>query len=307
MQLPVPEIYIQIKTNPEGESKYIVVDGQQRITAILEFIGSEQREPFELRYLDPNSRWRGYTFEDLTDEQKSNFYGHSMAVRDLQEANDDSIEDLFRRLNRYLTPLNAQELRNATYSGPFVRLSESIAEDPFWSENRLVSPPAIRRMRDIEFISDLLIGVLHGPQSSSAKTVDDYYATYEDFSREFPGQRDCKRRFERSLELLQEMFVDIRTTRWSNRTDFYTLFVAMAHQLREHIFPLENLKDLECALNAFEVDIRGYQETGVRNPNEHVVAYVEAMRRGSSDRFRRGVRHQVMLEIMSPHSEPRRR
>ncbi len=33
---PVPELYIQVKTDSEGNSEYIIVDGQQRIRSILE-------------------------------------------------------------------------------------------------------------------------------------------------------------------------------------------------------------------------------------------------------------------------------
>ena len=300
LQLPVPEIYVQVTTQPVGTSEYIVVDGQQRISAILEFVGSGNREPFELRYLDPNSRWLGYTFSDLTDEQKTMFYGHSMAVRYLQDAQREDIEDLFRRLNRYLTPLNAQELRNATYKGPLLRLSEAIAEDSFWSENRLATPDAIRRMRDIEFVSDLLIGVLHGPQSGNTKTLDDYYAMYEDHEREFPGQRDCRRRFSLALELIQTILPDIRSTRWANRTDFYSLFVATAHLLRDYMLPGDGIEQIRGVFDDFAGGIVRYQADEDAVVPEAVSDYVEAMRRGSSDRHRRGVRHQALLKVMSP-------
>jgi len=44
-ELPVPEIYMQVKTtaleNAKAKSEYIIVDGQQRIRAILEFINGE--------------------------------------------------------------------------------------------------------------------------------------------------------------------------------------------------------------------------------------------------------------------------
>ena len=223
LQLPIPELYMQIKTEADGRSEYVVVDGQQRITAILEFIGVNEREPFELQYLDDDSQWSGYVFGDLSDGQKAELFGHSMAVRYLHDAADADVEDLFRRLNKYVTTLNAQELRNATYRGPFFRLSERLAQDSYWSENRLATPEAIRRMRDIEFVSDLLIGVLHGPQSGNRKTLDDYYAIYEDYEPEFRGQRSCRRRFLSTLELIQQMLPDIRTTRWSNKTDFYSL------------------------------------------------------------------------------------
>lgn len=305
LEFPVPEIYMRITTEADGRSEYIIVDGQQRISAILDFIGVGVRTPLELRYLDDNSPWLGYTFSDLTDEQKRTFYGHDMAVRYLQNASDDNIEDLFRRLNKYLTPLNPQELRNATYKGPFLRLSESISEETFWAENRLATPDAIRRMRDIEFVSDLLIGVLHGPQGGSPRILDDYYAMYEDYDREFPTQRECRRRFYLALELIQEILPDLPNTRWANKTDFYSLFVAVAHLLKEGTLQNNGLDSLRRDLDNFAKDISKYQQNERARVPDEVVRYVGAMRRGSSDRTRRGVRHQALLAVISPYFENR--
>ena len=296
---------MQIITEPDGRSEYVVVDGQQRVTAILDFVGALQREPFELRYLDDTSPWSGYTFNDLTPEQRTAFYGHSMAVRYLQEATFEEITDLFRRLNKYLTPLNAQEIRNATYKGPFLRLSEILAEESFWSENRIATPENIRRMRDIEFVSDLLIGVLHGPQSGNTKTIDDYYAINEDHEREFPGQRDCRRRFGQSLELIQELLPNIRNTRWSNRTDFYSLFVATAHLMRKQVLPYEGREAVRKCLEGFAADIAIFQDDEDAEVSVEVSSYVGAMRRGSSDRYRRGVRHQALLQTLGGFFEER--
>src|ERR1043166_3382087 len=43
MDLPVPEIYVQQSTTTDGEGKvtYAIVDGQQRIRAVLQFLGAE--------------------------------------------------------------------------------------------------------------------------------------------------------------------------------------------------------------------------------------------------------------------------
>lgn len=300
LELPIPEIYVHIQTEPTGKSEYIVVDGQQRINAILEFVGAGGRRPFELSQLDSNSPWIGYTFNDLSDDQKRRFYGHPMAVRNLQEASQTDVEDLFIRLNKYVTALNSQELRNATYKGPFVHLSEQLAEDAFWSGNRLASPDAIRRMRDIEFVSDLLIGVLHGPQSGSPKTLDDYYANLEDYEDEFPQQLDCKQRFLRTKDVIQEIFPDLRTTRWSNRSDFYSLFVATAHLLRKGFLPGENIIEARRVLDGFADAVATYQEDEDSPVDTHVEHYVEALRRGSTDATRRGQRHRALLDILSP-------
>ena len=307
LQLPVPEIYMQVKTGSDGRSEFIVVDGQQRITAILDFVGANGREPFELRYLSPDSRWMHYTFSELTDDEKSAFYGHSMSVRYLQDAQDEEIKDLFRRLNKYLTPLNAQELRNATYRGPFLRLAEHFAEDVYWSENGLATPDAIRRMRDIEFVSDLLVGVLDGPQAGNPKKLDEYYTSYEDHEREFPRQRDCRRRFSGTLELMQVLLPDIRSTRWANKTDFYSLFVATAYLLTEHILPGDQYDNLRKALDDLEDEISKYQKSEDAPVRQEVIAYVGAIRRGSSDRHRRGVRHQALLKVIGQFYRKRTR
>src|SRR5579864_6539815 len=47
--LPIPEIYIQQTTSAEGDTEYAIVDGQQRIRAVLQFIGSET-DPEEAIY-----------------------------------------------------------------------------------------------------------------------------------------------------------------------------------------------------------------------------------------------------------------
>ena len=300
MGLPIPEIYMQIKTDASGKSEYIVVDGQQRISAILDFVGVGTREPFELSNLDHNSIWSGCMFDSLTDEQKGRFYGHTMAVRLLQDATYAEIEDLFRRLNRNVIPLNFQELRNATYRGPLLSLSQKLADDPFWSESRLASPEAIRRMRDIEFVSDLLIGVMHGPRSGSPKTLDDYYAAFEDYEPELPGELETKLRFSRALELIREIFPKLKSTRWANRSDFYSLFVAMAHLLRDQVLFSDGIAEAHNVLTGFEAKVKAYQDEEEVLAEGEVEDYVDAIRRGSTDQHRRGVRHQVLISIMSP-------
>lgn len=41
LDLPVPEIYILNRITSAGESTYVVVDGQQRLRTILEFVTEE--------------------------------------------------------------------------------------------------------------------------------------------------------------------------------------------------------------------------------------------------------------------------
>ncbi len=298
-QFPIPEIYIRTITRPDGTSTYSVVDGQQRITAILEFLGVGTRAALEIGRLDFVSPWDGYTFDRLSDEEKSRFYGHSLAVRYLTDVTTEEIEDLFRRLNKYVTPLSPQELRNATFTGPFIKLAESLADDPYWAENRIVEPTAIRRMRDIEFVSDLLIGVMHGPQSGNALTLDEFYRQYEEYDSEFPRQTQTRRVFNRVLDLLQLIFPDIKDTRWRNRTDFYTLFVVLSGHMRTPR-PVQDPSGLRDALDDLSNAIDLKRENEDADVPLHVIDYIRATERGSSDRSRRVTRHQALDAILAP-------
>lgn len=311
--LPVPEIYIQQSTDAAGSSTYAIVDGQQRIRAVLQFVGSEtdpterEQNKFALDKLKADSAWRNKTFRELSDDEKRRFFGYKFAVRNLNTDSDDAVRDMFERLNKYLTPLKPQELRNATYSGPFIKLAEKLADDEYWAENRIVTPAAIRRMTDVEFMSELLIGVMHGPQGGSPKIIDEYYKQYEDYEDQFPYQQRTERLFHATLETIQKILPEIKETRWGNKTDFYTLFIALAHLLRSHDLAKGKVKDIRRSIDKFarEIDERLADEEAAVSKN--AVDYVRAVEKGANDKKRRADRHAALLGIVSPYFKPKKK
>lgn len=305
LRLPVPEVYIQQSTSPEGKTTNAVVDGQQRIRTILQFIGvdaeEQEQNKFILDKLNEDSKWKNVSFAELQEDEKIQFYGYRFSVRYLNTDSDREVRDMFGRLNRFLTPLSPQELRNAVYTGPFIKLAERLADDEYWAENKIVTAAAIRRMGDIQFISELVIGVLHGPQGGSSKDVDEYYKQYEDYDEDFPNQRKTHRLFNATLATIQEIMPNIKDTRWANKTDFYTLFVAVSHLLAS-ARKLINTKATRAkrALVDFadEVDKRlGDEESEV---GKDAVRYVRAVEKGANDKKRRADRHLALLNIIDP-------
>lgn len=304
--LPIPEIYIHVSINNNGKSDYAVVDGQQRIRAILQFFGADtdgseqQYNNFALEKLDPQSEFHGMTFGDLNATQRKTFFGYRLAVRELSDATDSDVRDVFQRLNRFLTKLTDQELRNAIYSGPFLKLANALAEDEYWAESGIVSPTIIRRMGDIEFVSELLIGTIDGPQGGKVQLIDEYYQRFEDCETEFPSEPAIKKRFSRTLHLIQTLFPDIKETRWRNRTDFYSLFVALAHLLRTQTIQEtdEILSKMQEKLETFAQQV----DRAIENPRatlpSHVSQYAEAHVKGSSEKSRRAARHEALLHVV---------
>jgi hypothetical protein len=306
LELPVPEIYVQQIVSPEGVTNYAIVDGQQRIRTVLQFIGSEtdpqQQEynKFVLDKLPTDSAWKDIAFEDLSDEDRVKFYSYKFAVRYLNTNNDADVRDMFKRLNQFLSPLKPQELRNAMFGGPFVRLAVKYADDQYWAENRIILPAAIRRMNDVEFASELLIGVLHGPQGGAARDIDAYYEQYEDYDDEFPEQRKVVRLFNQTMELVRKILPKIKETRWSNKTDFYTLFVGLASLLRANSIRATSTAEMRKALEKFASDVeRRLADESLRS-SANVVSYVRAVEKGANDKKRRADRQEALFTILTP-------
>jgi hypothetical protein len=228
---PIPEIYMQDIIDEKGDKKYIVVDGQQRITACLDFIYGH----FSIDSKDSPS-FGDLTFDDLTGDQKKLIYGYQFVIRILPAVSDPEIREIFQRLNRNNVALNPQELRQATYWGPFIETMNKLAGKDVWQKLDIFTSNDIKRMLDVEFVSELSIAVLHGVQNKKL-TLDKYYELYE---KEFPEQDRLIEIFDIVLRELVNILPDIGDTRWSKKTDFYTLFVLLAKH--KTIFPLIETK-----------------------------------------------------------------
>ena len=302
--LPVPEIYMQQSTSEGGKTTYAIVDGQQRIRTVLQFIGSEkdpehlEANKFALDKLPVESTWHNATFAKLTPEEKRQFYGYQFCVRNLYTDDEGEVRGMFGRLNKFLAPLKPQELRHALYTGPFVKVVERFADDGYWAENKIVTAAAIRRMSDLEFVSELLIGTIHGPQGGSPAVIDNYYVTYEDYEDEFPGQKTAAKLFLKTFAVIKELFADIQEHRWGNKTDFYTLFVGLAAVLSESTLTTAARKRLVKALNAFERQINERLRNEEAEVSEDAIEYVRAVEKGANDKHRRGTRHAIMVRLI---------
>ncbi len=309
MNIPIPEIYVQVTQADDGTEEYGVVDGQQRLRTILQFIGIEKVEDqdgennnqFTLDKLPDRSKFKALSFADVTGDARKLFYQYEICVRFLYTDSQKEVEDVFKRLNKFTMPLKAQELRNATFHGPFAKLSEQLADNEYWAVNRIITAAAIRRMSDIEMMSDLLIGLLHGPQGGSSKVIDSYYEQYEQYEVEFPGQARVQHQFDQTLEAIKRLFPAIsETSRWGNRADFYSLFVALGHCLKDYDLLKKSEKRLAEELLGFadEVDKRLENPTAKTGPLAR--EYARAIEKGSNDKARRVDRHEALVETITP-------
>lgn len=170
---PIPEIYLWATgTDPNtGETKYSIVDGQQRLRTIGQFIDSKLKlTDAGLEFTNPD--YRNKTFEELSPELRSTLWSYKISIRFVKQTIlRDDIVKMFLRLNRTSNALNPQELRNAEFGGEFLKASETVAELPFWKRWSIFSDGEIRRMTDIQFASTLLIFVRSGFEDETTQSA----------------------------------------------------------------------------------------------------------------------------------------
>ncbi len=160
LNIPVPLIYlsqdvdIDIETGDE-ESRYSVIDGQQRLTAIIKFFNNE----FSLTGLDALTELEGTYYKDLPPFLIRRLEERTIKCLRIDSTVDEQVKyDIFERLNSGSVKLEAQELRNAVSRGPFNDLLKELAEDRNFrillqvDPNNPESSSKVRKMEDVELV-----------------------------------------------------------------------------------------------------------------------------------------------------------
>lgn len=282
---PIPEIYMQDVVKGDGTEQHYVVDGQQRIRACLEYVAGEYTLDAKV-----SPGYGQLAFDDLDTDDRQTIYGYQFLVRLLPDILDEEIRSIFKRLNQNVVALNRQELRHSTFWGEFIKSMESLAEDDFWPESGVLSANDFRRMLDVEFVSELTVGYLHGPQNKK-ESLDKWYGLYE---QEFPDRSRVEHVFRAVTGELAQAFPDMRRTRWRNKSDCYTLFLVMAAHADDLPLSSEGRSELRNRLIAFgeEVDayVRVVRAGGQPKATKRVAQYAGAVQRAATDLANRRTR-----------------
>lgn len=101
--------------NKTGDDTYEVLDGQQRITSIGRYCTSK----FAIRDANGHEQF----FSGLNQEMQNKILDSKLLIYECN-GTEEEIKEWFKTINITGVPLNAQELLNAVYSGPFVTLAK---------------------------------------------------------------------------------------------------------------------------------------------------------------------------------------
>jgi hypothetical protein len=227
---PSPAIFIDWQIKPGESTVYNVVDGKQRLTTLIDFTN----DGFHLGDLFGGEGYDDPYWSDLSEDLQKRLMSYVLTVENISDASESELRDAFDRLNRNVAGLTHQELRHAQFKGDFIKRMEALAENPFWAEHRIFSPANVRRMRDVEFVSELFLLTMHGPIDGASRLLDSYYAEYEE---EIPDEADHVASFDEILTWLDELPLDWTATRWRNMADLYSLWGALRERQADDDLP----------------------------------------------------------------------
>lgn len=127
--LPLPSIFVMVVRTPNSsKTKFEVIDGKQRLSAIKEFANGE----FALSKLEMLPNLTGKRYSDLNDDEREQFENYGLNFNEIESTDPDVKFNMFERLNSGGVKLNEQELRHCVYRGPLMEMVSELAEyEPF--------------------------------------------------------------------------------------------------------------------------------------------------------------------------------
>ncbi|MFD8646431.1 DUF262 domain-containing protein [Streptomyces mirabilis] len=203
---PVPGIFLV----ELSDRRYLVLDGQQRLTTLQAFKHGKYRSArgiskFSLRYV--GDEFKGHTYENLEPTPQrlfDNTFIQATIVVPKGAEGKRGVYSLFERINSGGTNLKPQQIRVALYAGDTVNFVRDLNQDSNW---RALFGPHNRDLKDHELIlrAISLMPTARGVQvfrPPMARFLNDYLDVHQE---QLPPDADgIQRRFTLAVRLLNE-------------------------------------------------------------------------------------------------------
>jgi len=239
---PLPSIFLY-QRNSRGKTVYDVLDGKQRIETLLMFMqqGRFRRGEFDVR-LDVGDGYQWYDWRALAKDSNLRHAFETYKIPTVEVHGDlASIVDLFVRINSTGKPLTSGEKRHARFfDSVFLKAAEKIVARfrKYILREKILTEGQIERMKATELFSELLMSMHQGGIINKKTALDRAIGneaingnTLHRLSRELVA----------TLNTLKRMFPELRTTRFRNSAEFYSL-VMLVWEMRKQGFVLTDRK-----------------------------------------------------------------
>lgn len=280
--LPIPPIFLRqtIDVNTKTTNRQII-DGQQRVRAILDFVVTES---FAIKK-SHNKTYGGRRYSDLDPETQELILEYEILAEVVTEKDESIIYDMFARLNSNNIVLNKQEIRNSKYWGEFkvlvYRLSSRYRD--FFLSTKLLSDKDCARMRDSELINSMLILLLEGVSEETPTSIENIYKKYD---KEFSNCETIETQFHSIMQVVEQIYSYLNGAVgcFGNKNYFFTLYCVIANQMfgisnydlpRVRIFAAENINSHLSQFNRALTQFISDYEANIDDKDNMYGLYVE--------------------------------
>lgn len=229
---PMPKLSLFQRTDVKSRQTIKeIVDGQQRSVTILEFY----EDKLSLSGRATPTTAAGKSYAELDEDLQHRFLNYSLSVDLFVNATSEDILEVFRRINSYTVPLNAEEKRHSSFQGDFKwfiyrqsrRYSKALAAIGTFTERQL------NRMQDAKLLSEFCHAVLHGITTTKER---DLHRLYEEYDKKFPEHQQIEKRIRDVIDYILELG-DIHRGLLMKPYQMYSLMLAVTH-FHSHVEPL---------------------------------------------------------------------
>ncbi len=281
--LPFPEIYIaagDVDTET-GEGKELLVDGQQRMSTLLEYFRGSR----ELQFKDIPA------YADLDEKDKIDFLEYDVVVRDLGKMDTSEIIEIFKRINSTNYSLNAMEIHNSRYDGAFKQFGDEIAGNNFFEKQNIFTSRDIKRMGDTLFCLNLIVTIMSTYFNRDSE-VENYL---EKYNEEFPLKDKVRSELLHVFDVINNFNFEPSIRVWK-KADLFTLIVELHRLIYKKKLEL-NLSEVGQKLKDFYLAVE--EEKVSSGASDHVFDYYNNALQASNDRSNRIKRGEVIFQIIT--------
>ena len=286
---PFPKIYFHEYLDRKTKRvKTEIVDGQQRITTIEDFLNDKFA-------LGKNStRYAGRRFSDLDEDIQDKFLFYTVSTDVIRDAGRSEILQMFRRMNAYTLPLNAAEKRHSEFFGEFKDLVTRILDhSSVLTEWDIFTTRQIVRMADAAFVADLILAFEEGVVSTSDAKLHSLYSKYDN---SYPESDVREKQTRHILDFIATALSEIRGTFMTKPFAMHALCCAAFH----NSFGLPNFEEqtgippigqpLGCLPERATANLIQLAAAHESKDSSRYSEYVESMSAGSNREKQRSAR-----------------
>lgn len=211
--------YVQPKTRKVRKD---IVDGQQRLTTIYDFVEGT------LRLGKESGELKGKRFEDLDDDLQESILAYSVPVITISRSNQNEILEMFRRMNAFMVPLNAAEKRHSQFHGEFKWYINRLADEfsPMFNEFNVLTEKQIVRMADAELLADLTDILARGIKNRQPAMLTKLYRDNDD---KFDDEDKFEEKLRETLDFIRTNLSELSGSFMMKSYAFYSLVAGLLH------------------------------------------------------------------------------